>query len=160
MSEQNPDQMDGDLGDDGTNVVQIPRANIRKLEKAASEGQKAQAELAALKREMTFREAGIDPSNPAHRYFVKGYDGETTLEAIKAAATEAGFLGQAPQPQAESVPPTELGAMFRMNDVTSGPQNPSVDQNAAFMSALGAAKSEAEAMEVIQRFGIPTPGIE
>src|SRR5690606_31461626 len=108
MSDNINDQVNGDPGDDGTNVVQIPRANIRKLEKAADEGRKAQAELAALRREMTFREAGIDPSNAAHKYFIKGYDGEVSLDAIKAAAAEAGFLatqGQQQQQQEQQQEP-------------------------------------------------------
>jgi hypothetical protein len=166
MSDQNPDQMDGDTGDDGTAVVQIPRSNIRALEKAAKAGQQAQAELAALRREMTFREVGIDPSNAAHKYFIKGYDGETTPEAIRAAAAEAGFLKAAteqapPQSQPQTLPPhPDMEVIGRFNAVTSGPQNPTVDQDAAFLTALSSAKSEAEVMEAIQRFGVPTPGIE
>lgn len=64
----------------------------RDLERRAREGDEAKERLANLERQMAFQTAGLDLSKPAVGYFVKGYDGELTPEAIKAAATEAGFL--------------------------------------------------------------------
>ena len=68
------------------------RAHLRKLEaenKALRE-QAAQAEQA--RRELNFVKAGINPDDPKTRYFVKGYDGDNTVEAIRQAAEEAGFI--------------------------------------------------------------------
>jgi hypothetical protein len=68
------------------------RAHLRKLEaenKALRE-QAAQAEQA--RRELTFVKAGINPDDPKTKYFVKGYDGEITVESIRQAAEEAGFI--------------------------------------------------------------------
>lgn len=66
----------------------------RKQEKAVKE---ALAQVDAVKRENAFIRAGIDPeAKGIAAYFVKGYDGEITTEAIQAAAIEAGVLQAAP----------------------------------------------------------------
>ena len=41
-----------------------------------------QVELESLRREKTFRSAGLDPDDARVKYFVKGYDGELDAEAI------------------------------------------------------------------------------
>jgi ribosomal protein L12E/L44/L45/RPP1/RPP2 len=161
--DQHDDQADGDQ------QVTLSRANIRKLEKAAQAGQSAQSELASLKRELAFRDAGISPTNPMAKYFIKGYDGESTVEAIKAAAEEAGLLAAAPPPPNPDAPPQqpnsqvrqdELVALQRANGMTAAPQAPSVSQEAAYFAALNAAKTPQEVMEVVQKFGVPTTGME
>ena len=158
------DQHDDEGDHDQT--VMMSRANIRKLEKAAKAGLDAQTRLAALEREMAFRNAGIDPGDKKLSYFVKGYDGDATPDAIKAAAIEAGFL-QAQQEQQQApdlglppgVPSTELAAMQRSNATTAGTQQMDVTATAAFHAALAAAKTGEETFAVIQKF-LPTPGLE
>lgn len=78
-------------------------------------------ENATLKRTLAFAQAGIplDSDNKIAGYFIKGYDGDLTPEAIKAAATEAGILG-APTP-----PPA--------TQQDQSPQPPQPDQS--FMTA-------------------------
>jgi hypothetical protein len=49
-------------------------------------------EVEATKRELAFVKAGVDPDSAAAKYFVKGYDGELTPEAIRAAAEEANLV--------------------------------------------------------------------
>lgn len=73
-------------------TVSLNRTQIRTLEKDAKRARKADEELATLRREFAFVKAGIDPEDPKLKYFAKGYDGEITAEAIRAAATEAGYL--------------------------------------------------------------------
>ena len=65
------------------------RARMRELEdrNKALEAQAKEAE--AAKRELAFVKAGVDPESAAAKYFVKGYDGELSAEAIRAAAAEA-----------------------------------------------------------------------
>lgn len=85
-----------DLGGEGEDGPKTPAefAWRRKQEKAVKE---AQAEVAQVKRDMAFIRAGIDPeAKGIASYFVKGYDGEITPEAIQAAAVEAGVLQAAP----------------------------------------------------------------
>ena len=68
------------------------RARMRELEdrNKALEAQAKEAEGA--KRELAFVKAGVDPYSAAAKYFVKGYDGELTAEAIRAAAEEASLI--------------------------------------------------------------------
>ena len=63
----------------------------RDLEARASEGDEAKKELQQLKRQMVFRDAGLDPSNKMTEYFMKGYEGELSVDAIQAEATSAGL---------------------------------------------------------------------
>lgn len=75
---------------------------IQELRDAADRGRQATAEAEAVKRENAFLKAGIDPDSPKAKYFVKGYDGELTKDAILAEAKEAGVLEErTPPPPAE-----------------------------------------------------------
>lgn len=65
---------------------------IRALREQAKEGKAAKARAEALERELAFTKAGIDPDDPRQRYFVQGYQGELTADAIRAEATSTGFL--------------------------------------------------------------------
>lgn len=160
----NPDLQDD--GQDGDTHVTIPRANIRQLETAAREGKEAAARLAALEREMAFRDAGINPSDPKLKYFMKGYEGETSVDAIKAAAVEAGFLAdpgagsQQPSAPFSGIPQAELNSLTQLNATTAGVQQPNVSVTNEYMAALGQAKTEAETIAVMQRFGVPMPGMD
>jgi len=70
----------------------------RDLEARAKAGDEAVAELATSKRRDAFRDAGLDPKDVGVQYFIKGYEGELTEEAIKAEAARAGFGQTAPEP--------------------------------------------------------------
>jgi ribosomal protein L12E/L44/L45/RPP1/RPP2 len=71
------------------------RARMRLLEKEAAELKKQLAEAESVKREMAFIKAGVPMDNPVAKYFVKGYDGEVTPEAIRQAAEEANLIAKA-----------------------------------------------------------------
>ena len=74
----------------------------RELEDRAKAGDEAVARLAQLERELSFRDAGVDPRSKQGQYFIKGYDGELTVEAIQAEAAELGLVGggaSSPEPQ-------------------------------------------------------------
>lgn len=76
-----------------TEPTQNPvRARMKQLEKEARELRKQVAEFSATQRELAFVKAGIDPASPQAKYFVKGYDGELTPEAIREAAVEAQLI--------------------------------------------------------------------
>lgn len=70
----------------------VPREHIRDLEEKAGRVGELEAQLAEVKRQAAFTEAGITSANPAYKYFTKAYDGELTPDAIRAEATAAGFL--------------------------------------------------------------------
>ena len=68
-------------------------AKNKELEAKLLEATEAQKKLA-------FVEAGVDINAHASRYFVKGYDGEMTAEAIRQAAQEVNLIAGT-QPEAE-----------------------------------------------------------
>lgn len=121
------DDLDPDDGDDGPKTP-ADYAWRRKQEKAVKE---AQAEVARTKRDMAFMRAGIDPeAKGIASYFVKGYDGEVTAEAIRAAAVEAGVL------QVEQSPEQQQAA--------------EATQAAARVASLGQGGEQAPAAEAAQ----------
>lgn len=83
---------DDDLQDDGGSKVTLDRQRIRSLERDAKQARKAAEENARLQRDLAFIKAGIDTDDPKLAYFVRGYDGEISPDAIRAAAEQAGFL--------------------------------------------------------------------
>lgn len=99
----------------------------RELEARANAGDEAVAELAQLRRELSFRDAGVDPNSKQGQYFMRGYDGEMTADAIRAEAAELGLTGQPVQAQE---PQVDFGAEQRiaMAADDAGPvANPELD---------------------------------
>lgn len=94
MSDVN--EFDDETVDQGQDPV---RAHMRKLEKELKQERAARAEAEAAKRELAFVKAGVPFDNPVAKYFIKGYDGEITPDAIRAAAEEANLIQ--PSKQAE-----------------------------------------------------------
>ena len=109
-------------------VSQDSKPNWRRdLEARAAAGDEAVAELAQLRRELSFRDAGVDPNTKQGQYFMRGYDGEMTADAIRAEAAELGLTGQPVQTQQ---PQVDFGAEQRiaMAADDAGPvANPELD---------------------------------
>ena len=78
--------------DQSTSESNPVRARMKQLEKEAKELRKQVADFSATQRELAFVKAGIDPASPQAKYFVKGYDGDLTPEAIRQAAEEAQLI--------------------------------------------------------------------
>jgi len=95
-----------------------------------------------IKRELAFVRAGIDPTDAAAKYFVKGYDGDLSQEAIKQAAIEARLLSHTISDEEIF----EQKAWGKTNQVAAGAGSsselPSLD------ARLNAAKSSAEVLEI------------
>ena len=97
IHDDNPDTTA--TGTDSSVISQL-RERIAKLEAENKTKTDEAAAAGAAQRELAFFKAGVDPDIPGANWFIKGYDGELTDEAIKAEATKAGFLrGTAPQGQ-------------------------------------------------------------
>lgn len=126
-----PDDIDGE-GEDGPKTPS-DFAWRRKQEKAVKD---AQAEVDKVKRENAFIRAGIDPeAKGIASYFVKGYDGEITTEAIQAAAIEAGVLQAAPPgPEQQEALAAQQAAARVAGLSQGGEQAPAADE--AAQSAL------------------------
>lgn len=106
--------------------------NIRQLREQAKRGREAESRAEAAERELAFARAGLDLSDSRMGYFVRGYDGDLTREAIREAAERDGFLN--PPKTQEQVPSQEQQALERMGRVTEQTAGeiytePSVDQD-------------------------------
>ena len=80
------------------------RAQLRNLEAKNKELEIKLLEATEAQRKLAFVEAGVDINAPSSRYFVKGYDGDMTADAIRQAAQEVNLIGdtqQKPEIQAE-----------------------------------------------------------
>lgn len=144
------DEIDTDDIDSGTGES----GDIKSLRRAANGKKKLEQELANAKRELAFIKAGINPDDPKMRYFVKGYEGDLTSEAVRAAALEAGFLAsqdrseqaQAVQSAQERVMTAAAGAVIEDSS------------EAAALARMEQAMEEGgvDAMfEVARQYGIP-----
>jgi hypothetical protein len=120
---------------------------VRDLEKRAKVAEKAAAERDAAMRELVMLKAGINPDTPQGKLFVKAYDGEPTLEAVKAAAQEYGVL-DAPTP---AIPADEVAAHQRVATTAAGADIGGDDDPIALIQK---AESAAEVLELVQKYGV------
>lgn len=146
---------DTDTGDGGGSNAKQMREHIKKLEGEAKAGREAADKVAVMERRLAFAEAGLGES-PMREYFVKGYDGDTSPEAIRAAAVAAGLplLGAA-----ATVPPpdrtADVATHTAMNQAAQGGTTEG-DRNAAYHAAIAATDGDWEKMKpVLREFGVP-----
>ena len=122
--------MTEDMPTEADAVSQESKPNWRRdLESRAAAGDEAVAELAQLRRELSFRDAGVDPNSKQGQYFMRGYDGEMTVDAIRAEAAELGLTGESQTPPVQTAP-VDYGAEQRiaMAADDAGPvTNPDLD---------------------------------
>lgn len=148
------------MADDYDQDDLVPRDQIRQLEEKANRTSELEAKLAAMERKVAFTEAlGPAANDPKMKYFVEGYKGELTPEAIKAEATEVGFLTPATQTTDQQSGPTpqELAAHARM---TASAEGSGGDGRISWQEAMGQAdriqnqeEREAAILSVVERFG-------
>jgi hypothetical protein len=117
------------------------RARMKQLEKENREFKKQLAEAEQLRREANFLKAGIDPAEPKFKYFVKGYDGELSPDAIRAALEEAQLITPQSNPASE-----DKQAWQTTNKVAAGAE--SAPDGPSWAKRISDAQSEAELMAV------------
>ena len=120
------------------------RAHMRKLEDEVKALRQAAAEAEAAKRELAFDKAGVPMDHPASKYVIKGYDGDFTPEAIRAALEEANLI----QPQKKSPEvEAEQNAWNRLQKAQRAgqPSEPLVDWN----DRIANARSQDEVMHLL-----------
>lgn len=88
------DYSDDDQTESQSNPV---RQRMKQLEKELREANKLIAASAEANKKLAFVEAGIPLNSPMAKYFIKGYDGDLTPEAIREAAMEAQLITPEPQ---------------------------------------------------------------
>lgn len=144
---------DVETDDDGMDAPE--ETSPRGLRRAANKSKKLEQELADARRELAFTKAGINPDDPKMRYFVKGYDGDMTAEAVRQAALEAGFIAsqQGPDPQQQAIQASQQ----RVMTAAAGAVMEDSSEEAAY-ARLEQAMEEGgvEAMlDVARQYGIP-----
>ena len=133
-------------------------AGIRKaLEKANKRNRELEAEVAKLSRESLFTQAGVPNEGPG-KWFRKGYDGELTLEAIKAAAEADNLFSAKAEAAVESeepeVPADEVAAHAAMTQARNGgalPNSGSAEDQ--LLAAIAQAGSAAEIGQILAAAG-------
>lgn len=145
-----PDDYDDETDEvDEGPVLRKLRKQIKETNEAA---EKLAAENATLKRETAFRDAGINPKDPKARYFVKGYEGDLTAEAIKAEAEEAGIIG----PEPSTIPEAEIASQERAAEIVMGADTPAhIDRQAEYEAEMAQAVTKQEIYAVMDKYGSP-----
>lgn len=135
--------------DDDEYEEQQPNSDIRKLRQKAKEYDALQSQLAAKDRELAFARARLDLDDPKMGYFVRGYDGELTTEAIRQKAAEDGFIPRDTNPDSQK----ELKTQQRIANASSGAsETPPVD----LQDLIRQASSPEEVMRLMDQAGFPT----
>jgi hypothetical protein len=114
---------------------------MKQLEKENREFKKQLAEAEQARKEVNFLKAGIDPTEPKFKYFVKGYDGELSPEAIRSAAEEAQLI--TPKQEVSDV---DKQAWQTSNKVAAGAE--SAPDGPSWMKRINDAQSEQELMSI------------
>lgn len=144
MSDTNYEFEDEQQDQQGKDPV---RAHMRKLE-AENKALREQAAMAAqAQRELTFVKAGINPDDPRAKYFVKGYDGELTVDAIRNAASEAAILGPSVQQSHADPLQDEKSAWSRMGQLARSAETSEAPVD--WEQRIRSAKSADEVMQLI-----------
>ena len=118
------------------------RAHLRKLEAENKELRALKAQAEAAQKELAFAKAGIDLTSKMAQYFVKGYDGELTPEAIQAAAQEANLIPNQQKELASEQQAWNRVSQAQKNGETS---EPVVD----YATKIAQAKSADEVMQLL-----------
>ena len=131
--------------------------DIKSLRRAANSKKKLEQELNEVRRELAFTRAGINPDDPKMRYFVKGYDGEMTADAVRQAAMESGFLAsqqQGPDPVVQAV----SSAQQRVMTASAGAViEDSTEEAAIYRMQQAMEEGGIDAMlDVARQYGLPT----
>jgi hypothetical protein len=117
------------------------RARMKQLEKDLREAQKQLAASAEVQKKLAFVEAGIPLDSPMSKYFIKGYDGELTPEAIREAAQEAQLIAPVQQ-----VADTDKQAWRETNKIAAGSEVSPAPPG--WIQRIEAANSEQEIMSI------------
>lgn len=119
---------------------------VRDLEKRAKGADSAKAEAEAARRELAMLKAGIDLDTPQGKLFAKAYDGESTLDAVKAAAEEYGVIQAM-----NAIPAEELDAIDRVSRAGAVPTSTPMDDP---FTALNNAETPDEIIQLLKKNGI------
>jgi hypothetical protein len=103
---------------------------------------------AVAERKLAFAEAGIPLNDPKLTYFIRGYEGELTPEAITAEAAKAGFIKQS-EPGAGD---DDRSVFERHREASVAPGLPPGAQ-AQYQAELEAAQSQEDIVRIAAKYG-------
>lgn len=139
--------MADEYDDDDEQGARLTIEDLRALRKAAKERDQLAAQLAAHERDLAFARAKLDMDDPKVKYFVKGYEGEMTPEAIRAQAEADGFFRDV------QVTNGEQQSQQRIVNASSGAgETPPTD----LQDLIRNAESADEVMKIMTQAGYPT----
>jgi len=137
-------------GDNETAQTEAKPNWRRDLEARAKAGDEATAKLAAFERREVFRDAGLDPSDKMTGYFIKGYEGELSIDAIRSEAAAAGLQNGEPSTATDPALQAALQTESRIAEAAgdAGPvTNPDLD------SLIRETSNEAELRALMESHG-------
>ena len=142
---------------EGNEIIEEPsglRKQVEEHDQKRKDAERVAAEAderaKAAERELAFIKAGIQPDDPKQAYFVKGYEGDLTPEAIKAAAVAGGFAEAG-----ETVPAGELQAHEAAANLSSGAGSTAgVDKVAEGLAAINSATSQEDVLAAAAAAGV------
>jgi hypothetical protein len=124
------------------NYVRMKREDIKKLEEAAKKAQDAEQ----LQREILFLKTGVTTDSALGKMFFKSYEGELSVEAIKAAAQEIGLVEKT-----QENPPLQEGEASATRERQALANNATPDTGSPDKDPRQAALEKAE--EIIKQGG-------
>lgn len=131
-----------------------PRDLRHQLAERAREADELRAQLDAVRKDAEFTKAlGDNSTAPWVKYFRSGYEGDVEAEAIRRAASEAGFLNPVLPPRQ----PEDLSAHSRMAQAAAGANGATTVGWQTALAEAGNIQNEAERtaaiLDVVERFG-------
>lgn len=114
------------------------RERMKQLEAELGEWKAKAQQASEAERKLAFVEAGIDPSLPVAKYFMKGYEGELSPDAIREAAIEAQIISDRKAAQVQQ----EAAAWSMTNQAATG--NTTGEAPVDIVTRISNAKSQQE----------------
>lgn len=150
MPTDNDDYDDDDQSQDDEKYVQLTAKDLRALRKKARMADDLSPKQAQYERELGFLKAGINTEDPKMKYFLKGYEGDLSAEAIKQAAIEAGLVA----PPDEQISQDELRQHQQVANASAGAEGNQPEPD--LMAKMDKAKNPDEIMKLLSDAGVPT----
>lgn len=140
--------------DDDKSFTQITVKDLKNLRQAFKERNDLATKTSQYERELAFAKAKLDLEDPKIGYFMKGYDGDLTPDAIRERAEADGFLTPPPTNQNQSDNRGDMQAQQRIARASAGAGETSLPDLAELIAQ---ANSPEEVMKLVQSAGdIPT----
>lgn len=134
---------------DAKKYVQVPLENLRAMRNEARNGDR---DLKGQQRELSFLRAGINTQDPKTQYFVNGYDGELSEDAIRTAAIEVGLMVD---PTVDAELQADLRMHQHMMNASAGADG-DLTNEPTLIDKINKAQTPDEIMKLLTDANVPT----